>query len=266
LTFPSAVAFYIGSWPVRWYGVLYGLGVAASMMYSQKCVRQGYFANLYEDHVEGFINYAVISIVIGARLGHFLLYDYRMMTQNPVRLLYVWEGGLSFHGGMFGFLVGLWWYAKMHKVHVWRFADALACGVPIGLFLGRIGNFINQELYGYPTSQPWGVVFPMVDHQHRHPSQLYEAGLEGVALFLILRFLMVRYAKKWPAGRISACFILFYGIFRSVGEIFRVPEDGTYWGITWGQWYSLPMIVWGIVWLCVSYRGRHKKDTQHIEG
>ena len=105
MTFPSAVAFYIGSWPVRWYGVLYGLGVAASMMYSQKCVRQGYFPNLYEEHLEGFINYAVISIVIGARLGHFLLYDYRMMTQNPVRLLYVWEGGLSFHGGMFGFLV-----------------------------------------------------------------------------------------------------------------------------------------------------------------
>jgi len=237
---------------VRWYGLTYGLGLMLSIVYSRHCVRKDYFPGLVQDHIENFVNISAAGIVIGARLGHFLLYDYATLIQDPVRLFYVWEGGLAFHGGMVGFVVALWLYARQYSINALRFSDALVCGVPIGLFLGRVGNFINQELYGRPTGRPWGIVFPLVDDQKRHPSQLYEAFLEGVVLFFILRILMVCCAKKWRTGCISAWFLMIYGCFRCIGEIFRVPEDGLYKGITWGQWYSFPMILVGGLFLSFS--------------
>ena len=157
---------------MRWYGLTYGLGLMLSFLYARSCIRKGYFQCFIQDHVENFVNSAAVGIVVGARLGHFLLYDRAMLIHDPVRFFYVWEGGLSFHGGMIGFCVALWFYAKRHCIDFLRFADVLACGVPIGLFWGRIGNFMNQELYGHPTCRPWGVIFPLVDLQKRHPSQL----------------------------------------------------------------------------------------------
>ena len=251
LTFPSSIAFYVGPWPVRWYGIVYGLGLMLSVLYSRWCIRKNYFPGLVQENIENFVNVASLGIVIGARLGHFLLYDRAALVCDPLDIFYVWEGGMSFHGGLIGLIMVLWLYTKKHRINALRFSDALACGVPIGLFLGRIGNFINQELYGHPTCQPWGVVFPLVDSQKRHPSQLYEAFLEGIMLFIILRILMVSYAKKWPPGRISACFSIFYGLFRCIGEMFRVPDDGLYKGITWGQWYSIPMIFVGVLFFIV---------------
>lgn len=239
---------------MRWYGLTYGLGLMLSVLYSRSCIRKQYFSALYPEHIEDFVNVAVMGVVFGARLGHFILYDTMTLVQDPVRLFFMWEGGLSFHGGLIGLCLALKLYARKKRIKALLLADALVCGAPIGLFWGRIGNFMNQELCGHPTDRSWGIVFPNMDGQRRHPSQLYEACLEGIILFVILRILMLRYARKWPSGRISAFFLIFYGFFRCVGEIFRVPDDGLYKGITWGQWYSFPMIVMGALLLIRSLK------------
>jgi phosphatidylglycerol:prolipoprotein diacylglycerol transferase len=247
--FPSTVAFYIGTWPVRWYGIAYGLGLMLTTLYAEWCVRRDYCAAVGVQHLNRLFHYATLGVVLGARIGHFVLYDRHTLLHDPLDVVRVWDGGMSFHGGLVGLCCAVAVYAYRYGVNGWVISDLFACSVPIGLGIGRIGNFINQELYGRPTQCPWGIVFPGVDAVPRHPSQLYEAVLEGVILFMVLRWCMVRYGRTWPAGRLSALFCMAYGVLRWTSEWFRVPDDGMIGPLTWGQMYTIPVILGGcIVW------------------
>ena len=251
--FPSPIAFWIGSWPVRWYGLSYGAGIILSWLYWRICVKAGRFPGISVKDVDGAINWSMAGIVIGGRLGHVLLYYPRYYWSHPLEIFEVWKGGMAFHGGFLGALCALWIYCRRHHIPVLTFFDCIVCGAPLGLFLGRLANFINQEVYGRPSQVPWAVVFPEVDTLTRHPSQLYEAALEGVGLFTLLAVITWGSFKRWP-GQLAAIFCTGYGISRWICEYFREPE-GMLAGISMGQWYSLPFIVLGGIWYarCIFY-------------
>jgi phosphatidylglycerol:prolipoprotein diacylglycerol transferase len=171
---------------------------------------------------DNLISYIIISVIIGGRLGYILFYNSIYYLNNPIDIFKIWEGGMSFHGGLLGVIIGTHLFAKSKKVESFIFLDIIACVAPIGLFFGRVANFINGELFGKPSSLPWSVVFPKIDNVSRHPSQLYEALLEGVLLFLILIFFA--YNKKTKTGYCSSIFLIFYGLFRIISEQFREPD------------------------------------------
>jgi phosphatidylglycerol:prolipoprotein diacylglycerol transferase len=198
----------------------------------------------------------VIGVVLGGRLGYVLFYKFSEYMSDPIRILYVWEGGMSFHGGFLGVIAAMLWYAHRSKRSWLEVTDFLAPLTPAGLGFGRIGNFINAELWGRPSDVPWAMIFPNVDAQPRHPSQLYEAGLEGVVLFSIL-WIFAR--KPRPHGAVSGVFLLGYGTLRFLVEYTREPDNFLgllSLGLSMGQWLSLPMIAAGIGLLVWAYRPR----------
>lgn len=231
---------------MRWYGLAYGVGIILAWLYGRMCIRAGRFPGVSVQHLDGSINWAMAGIVVGGRLGHVLLYYPLYYWHHPLEIFEVWKGGMAFHGGFLGLVVALWIYCRKYQIPVLTFADCIACAAPIGLFLGRLANFINQEVYGQPTQVLWGIVFPEVDDLVRHPSQLYEAALEGIGLFTVMAVILWGNFKRW-SGELTALFCIGYGTARWICEYFREPE-GMWAGVTIGQWYCVPFIMFGGLW------------------
>jgi phosphatidylglycerol:prolipoprotein diacylglycerol transferase len=198
--------------------------------------------------------YGILGTILGGRLGYVLFYKLGDYASEPWRIFYVWEGGMSFHGGMLGVIFALWLFARSRRQDWLRVTDFIAPLVPLGLAAGRIGNFINAELWGRPTDGPWGMIFPNVDRLPRHPSQLYEFALEGVALFVLL---WVFSMKPRPRGAVSGLFLIGYGVFRFAVEYTREPDSFLgllAFGFSMGQWLSIPMIAVGAAMMTWAYR------------
>lgn len=247
------VAFAVGPLQVRWYGLAYvaGFVLAAAILHR---LNARWKVGLTTDQEIDIVLAAVIGLMLGARLGYVLFYGGSEYWRHPVRILETWEGGMSFHGGLAGILLAGWVMSKRLKVPFLRLTDLGAVGAPIGLFLGRLANFVNGELWGRVTTAPWGVVFPGAGPLPRHPSQLYEAFLEGVVLFVVM---LVLSQKKRPDGVMLGTLLALYGVFRIAVEFFREPDVqlGFVAGpFTMGQVLSVPMVVAGIALVVWAYR------------
>ncbi|MEJ0063794.1 MAG: prolipoprotein diacylglyceryl transferase [Alphaproteobacteria bacterium] len=252
LPFPSIdpVAFHIGPVAVRWYALAYLGAFLFGWRYCMSLVRNRLTVPLPKNY-DDYVTWSVAGVVLGGRLGYVLVYNLDHYIKDPMDILATWHGGMSFHGGLAGVLLSAWLYARKHKIGFWRFMDPLAAATPIGLFLGRLANFVNGELFGRATDIPWGMVFPHGGDQPRHPSQLYQAGMEGLLLFLVLFIITKKTRWQEHPGLLSGVFLIGYGIARIVGEFFRQPDAqiGFLWGgITMGQLLSLPMVAFGL-WL-----------------
>ena len=222
----SPILINLGFLEIRWYSLAYIFGILLGWWYGKKIVKIRSESKTVNENIKYFdelISYIIVSIVIGGRLGYVIFYNLSYYLNNPLKILKIWEGGMSFHGALIGIIVGVIFFAKNKKIKSLFFLDVIACVAPVGIFFGRIANFINSELYGYPTKVFWSVVFPKVDNLSRHPSQLYEAFLEGIVLFLILNKFLLN--KKAIDGTSSSYFLIFYGFFRSFSEIFREPDE-----------------------------------------
>jgi phosphatidylglycerol:prolipoprotein diacylglycerol transferase len=246
------VAIQLGPVAVRWYGLMYLVGFAGGLLLGRLRAKSqpGWSTRDLDD----LLFYCVLGTIIGGRLGYVLFYKLDEYLYDPLRVFYVWEGGMAFHGGFLGVIAAMAWFAYRTHRHWFAVTDFLAPLVPIGLAAGRLGNFINAELWGRPTELPWAMIFPSVDAQPRHPSQLYEFALEGVALFVIL-WLFSRQPR--PLGAVSGVFLVAYGLFRFLVEYSREPDAFLGFltlGLTMGQWLSAPMILGGIVMLAWAYR------------
>ena len=244
------VALRLGPLQVRWYGLMYLIGFAVGWALGRKRAGKpgsGWTPAMVDD----FITWCVLGLVLGARLGYVLFYDLGAYIQDPLSIFEVWHGGMSFHGGLIGLCVVIWRFGRKHNKTFLEIGDFLCPLVPPGLFAGRIGNFINGELWGGPTNAPWGVVFPdpRAGGVPRHPSQLYEAGLEGLVLFTVL---WLYSAKPRPTGSITGLFLVLYGLFRFLVELIREPDPQlgylAFGWVTMGQLLSLPMVLAGL-WL-----------------
>lgn len=264
LEFPQIdpVALAIGPVQIRWYALAYIVGIMIGIFYIKKILKsspEGSRPN--KDDIDDFTTWAILGIILGGRLGYVLFYNLEYYLLNPSKILQVWEGGMSFHGGFIGVLLAIVLFSLKHKINMLKLADLIAVAAPIGLFFGRIANFINGELYGRITDVSWGVVFPHAGILPRHPSQLYEAGLEGIVLFLVLFACSKIKSIKECTGALSAIFILGYGLSRIFIELFREPDAhiGYVIGeITMGQILSFGMIIGASILLFVAMK-IHKK-------
>jgi phosphatidylglycerol:prolipoprotein diacylglycerol transferase len=249
---PVAVA--IGPVAIRWYGLMYLIGFALIWAAGRYRIARTPGGVWTARDLDDAMFYGIVGTIAGGRLGYALFYKFADFAAEPWRIFYVWEGGMSFHGGMLGVIAGMLWFASRRRQDWIAVMDFVAPLVPLALGAGRLGNFINAELWGRPATVPWAMVFPNVDGVPRHPSQLYEFALEGVALFLIL-WLFSR--KPRPMGAVSGVFLVAYGVFRFLVEFTREP-DGFLGllalGLSMGQWLSLPMIAGGVVMLVWAYR------------
>ena len=260
LTYPQIdpVIFSVGPLQVRWYGLMYVLGFIASIILVKHQIKKFGFKEL-ETHFENLNLVLIISLVLGGRLGYVLFYNLPYYLSHPGEIMATWRGGMSFHGALLGLIIGGVVFCRIKKLDFWRTADFYAVTIPIGLGLGRLGNFINGELYGRVTDVPWGMIFPGGGPLPRHPSQLYESFLEGLVLFLILWTLKEKQKppSSWPSGSMIALFLIFYGIFRIMVEFFREPDTQLgfiFLHVTMGQLLSGLMIVAGIILLLVRRR------------
>ncbi|MGE5088672.1 MAG: prolipoprotein diacylglyceryl transferase [Candidatus Levyibacteriota bacterium] len=259
------VAFRIGPFAVRWYGLMYLVGFILFIVLGRRRARTNVLTGWRAIDVDDMLFYGVFGVILGGRLGYVLFYKPLYYLAHPLEIFEVWHGGMSFHGGFIGVLIALWFFARQRGKRWLDVTDFVAPLIPLGLAAGRLGNFINGELVGRPTDLPWGMVFPQVDQVPRHPSQLYEFGLEGVALFAVL---WIFASRRRPPGAVSAVFLLGYGAFRFIGEFAREPDSFLGFlalGLTMGQWLSLPMIVIGVVMLVWAYRRAGKSGVAPMD-
>jgi phosphatidylglycerol---prolipoprotein diacylglyceryl transferase len=288
------VAIHIGSFGIHWYGLMYLLGFIVFIWLGRKRLRmlntsgsplpnppplhgstkgrqstvqqaergidtgdkhEKQFSIPDDKFLDDLLFYGVLGVVLGGRLGEVLFYNPGYYFSHPLKIFAVWEGGMSFHGGFLGVLAAMVLFARSRKIRWLALMDFIAPLVPPGLAFGRLGNFINGELWGRPTDVPWAMIFPQVDNVPRHPSQLYEFALEGVALFTLLWLFS---SRPRPMGAVSGLFLIGYGSFRFIGEFTRNPDDGIFglmtFGISMGQWLSLPMVLAGIAMMFWAYR------------
>ncbi len=258
--------------PLRWYSLAYLAGILVGWWYLMKLIdRPG--APMARRHADDMVFYATLGIILGGRLGYVLFYRPEFYLAEPLQVLKLWDGGMSFHGGVIGVTLGILWMARKHKLDWLRVHDYVACCVPFGLFFGRLANFVNGELWGRITDLPWAVRFPeptgrflngvpeMVDGPPRHPSQLYEAGLEGLFLFLVLWLLFWKTDARYQPGKLVGAFLLVYGLSRFLVELVRQPDQGLEnlaWGLTMGQTLTVPMVLGG-AWLIATAKGRRQR-------
>lgn len=241
---------------IRYYGLAYVLGFVGGAWLLGRYARAGR-SQLPADKVSDLIIALVLGVLLGGRLGYFLLYSFDSVRHDPLVLLRVWEGGMASHGGFVGVAIALWWFGRHQRIPFLHLSDLVVSVAPLGLLLGRIANFINGELWGKPASVPWAVVFPMSgDGIPRHPSQLYEAMLEGA---LLLAFMQWRFWRsdivRTQAGRLAGEFLLAYAIARALGEVFREPDADLILGLSRGTFYSIFLIGAG---LALIWRGRQR--------
>jgi phosphatidylglycerol:prolipoprotein diacylglycerol transferase len=257
------VAIAIGPLAIRWYGIMYLIAFGLFFFLGRYRARLDAWRGVSYQLIDDLLFYGVLGVVLGGRLGYILFYKADHYLAHPMEILAVWQGGMSFHGGFLGVMVGTWLVARKHEIGFFKLTDFLAPLVPCGLAAGRMGNFINGELYGRVTDSPWGMLFlsPGAGPLPRHPSQLYQFALEGVLLFILLWGYS---AKSRPVGAVSGAFLIGYGAFRSIAEFYREPDDFLgllTLGLSMGQWLSIPMIVAGLAMMAVAYQrhGRRKR-------
>jgi phosphatidylglycerol:prolipoprotein diacylglycerol transferase len=268
LTYPdlNPIALKLGPLVIHWYGVMYGLAFLIGYALLRRRVKSEPYSGepaWTKDDVANLIFYAVGGVLLGGRLGYVLIYKPTYYFTHPLDIVMIWDGGMSFHGGAIGVIIAIWLFIRREHRQFLAVSDLLVPAVPVGLGLGRIGNFINGELWGRPAdpSLPWAMIFPQVDSTPRHPSQLYEFLLEGVLLFVLLAL----YDKRRPAtGCVSGAFLVGYGIFRFIAEHFREPDSylgvlGL--GLSMGQWLCVPMILAGVaLWWWSRRRARTVRE------
>ncbi len=265
LQFPdiSPIALELGPLVIRWYALAYMAGLLLGWFWVVQLLKRRHLWSqnepLTREHIDDLIVAAAIGIILGGRLGYVLFYNPGYYFSNPSEILQVWQGGMSFHGGFLGFIIAFLIYARWKKLPLGAMADLAAASVPFGLFFGRIANFVNGELFGRVTDVPWAFVFPAGGPDPRHPSQLYEAGLEGLVLFIILTVMIFRFGALKKPGLICGTFIAGYGFARIFVEFFREPDIQIGYlagGLTMGMILSFPMILVGgfLIWRANSPR------------
>lgn len=280
------IALRLGPLQVHWYGIMYLLGFLVAWWLGRQRIRQGRLPGVDANGFGDLLFNCMLGVILGGRIGYVLFYAFPEFVANPLMLVRIWEGGMSFHGGLLGVLAASWWWSRKHKLHYFDTADFVAPLVPAGLGFGRLGNYIGGELWGKYTGGGWGVIFPhaeptlsgvnpallqtqaasgSLDMLARHPSQLYQAVLEGLVLFLVL---WVASRRPRPRYTIAGLFALLYGCFRFVVEFVRVPDaqmgDGGYLAFGWltmGQLLSLPLILLGLFWL---WKARSQPTLQPV--
>lgn len=270
------VALQLGPLAIHWYGIMYLLGFAAAWFLGRSRIRAGRLPGVGEQAYGDLMFYAMLGVVLGGRIGYILFYDLQAYVEQPLQVFKIWEGGMSFHGGLLGVLAATWLWARRQSLHFFDVADFIAPLVPPGLGFGRLGNFINGELWGKYTQAGWGVVFPQaepslaglgagelqaryasgaLDALARHPSQLYQAALEGLVLFVVLW----AYSRKpRPRYAVGGWFAILYGVFRFAVEFVRLPDQQldylAFGWLTMGQLLSVPLVLVGLFWLWLSRR------------
>jgi phosphatidylglycerol:prolipoprotein diacylglycerol transferase len=267
LTYPDIdpVAISLGPLQVHWYGLMYLLAFATAWgLGNYRASQPG--SGWTKEQVSDLIFFGAMGVILGGRCGYVLFYNFPQFLEDPLWLLRVWEGGMSFHGGLLGVVLSIAWFGYKYKKSFFQIADFGAPFVPLGLMFGRLGNFIGGELWGRvadPASVPWAMVFPRAGELPRHPSQLYQAALEGFLLFVIVWFYS---SRPRPQKAVSAMFLIGYGVFRSIAEFFREPDahigfDLFGW-MSRGQLLSLPMIIFGVVLLVIAYRSPQNGESK----
>ena len=250
------IAVSLGPVAVRWYGLMYVVAFILYITLGKLRVRQGLGHGLESKDVDDMLVWGVFGVILGGRLGYVLFYKPGYYLAHPLEALQIWTGGMSFHGGFLGVLLAVWLFCRLRGKRWLPTMDFIAPLVPLGIAAVRIGNFINGELPGRPTTLPWGMWFPQHDASpvYRHPSQIYQAGLEGLTLFVLL---WIYSSKPRPAGAVSGAFLAGYGFFRFLAEFARQPDDFLgllRFGLSMGQWLSMPMILAGILMMTWAYR------------
>lgn len=258
----SEVAFSVFGLPIRWYALAYLAGIFLGYGYLLKLIAQP-GAPMARRHADDMIFYAMLGIILGGRLGYVLFYNSEFYSQKPLDIFRLWDGGMSLHGGVIGVLIAIWYVTRQEKLSFLRFCDYVACVVPIGLFLGRLANFVNGELWGRATTVPWAIIFPRADALPRHPSQLYEAGLEGILMMAVLAFFFWRTDARYKPGFLFGLAAILYGFSRFLVEYVREPDSQRQWvvdmtGLSMGQWLTVPMILIG-VWLVATAKRRRQR-------
>jgi len=263
----SPVALDLGFFEIKWYSLAYLAGIFVGYWYLLRLLKQP-GAPMARRHADDLVFYAALGIILGGRIGYVLFYNLSYYLQNPIDIVKLWDGGMSFHGGVIGTSLGILYLARKEKLPWLRIHDYVACCVPFGLFFGRLANFVNHELWGAPTNVPWAVRFPELDATGamslgppRHPTQLYEAGLEGILLFGILWWMFWKTDARYQPGRLVGAFIFFYGLFRFGLEFIREPDAqlvgfAATTGLHMGQWLSLPMILAGVYLMATAPKRR----------
>ena len=238
------VAIEIFSFEIRWYSLAYIAGILLGWYLAKKI----FIYNNIKDKFDDYVTYVIIGLILGGRLGYILLYNLEYYLNNFLDIFKIWQGGMSFHGGVIGIIISTVLFSKKNNEDVFEYLDIIALISPIGIFFGRIANFINSELYGIETSVPWAVQFIQIDNLYRHPTQLYEAALEGIVLLLILIYFWTKdYLKN--SGKLSALFLIFYSIFRFIIEYFRTPDEHLGYlilNLTMGQLLSFLFFITGV--------------------
>ena len=250
------VALQLGPLAVRWYGLMYLVGFALIWTLGRWRIASRPGGVWTAKDLDDALFYGILGTIVGGRLGYVLFYKFGDYLAEPWRIFFVWEGGMSFHGGFLGVVLAMWLYARSRRQDWLAITDLIAPLVPLGLAAGRLGNFINAELWGRPADVSWSMIFPNVDRVPRHPSQLYEFAPEGVALFVLLWLFS---GKPRPRGAISALFLIGYGVFRFAVEFTREPDRFLgllALGLSMGQWLSLPMFAAGVLLMAWAFRGR----------
>ncbi len=236
---------------IRWYSLAYIFGIILGWWLGKKIIKNSLLTVNFKFDLKEFddlITYLIISIIVGGRIGYVFFYNYEYYISNPIEIIKVWEGGMSFHGALIGIILGTYIFSAQKNLPTFFFLDVIACVSPIGILLGRIANFINGELVGKVTEVSWGVIFPAIDMLPRHPSQLYEALLEGLILFILINTISLK--QKYKTGLSSSLFLIFYGIFRIIAEQFREPDSqlGYLFGnLSMGTILSIIMVISGFV-------------------